>query len=189
MSHFLIRGLEFDDDVKEILAPAAAIDQDISEVYLACKEWTSQPQNMVYDNPIIGGGLFPLDDIGEKFTGLVVQMALVTEPMGGGNTWRLKFADAAGPAIESRRIFGGDFLAEGAGNLPVANSANVMPIIELATSPTLVKVVTGGLSEGDKDDIAGRVWDRLLSAHLVTGSFGQFVQKKLLTVTKFLGLK
>ena len=189
MSDYVVRGLTFVDTLKQIVPATGVTAVDIGDVYLAAEEWASYPENMVYDDPVTAGGLFPLDDIGEKFTGLVVRMDEVTEPMGGGNTWRVRFPDAPGPALEARRLFGGDFLAGGTGNLPVENSANVMPIIELATSPTLVKVVTGGLSEADKNDIAGRVWDRLLSAHSVAGSFGQFVQKKLLTVTKLLGLK
>jgi hypothetical protein len=37
--------------------------------------------------------------------------------------------------------------------------------------------------------MANGVWDALLSAHLVPDSFGYFVQKKLLTLAKFIGLK
>lgn len=37
-------------------------------------------------------------------------------------------------------------------------------------------------------DVAGAVWDALLSSYTTSGSFGAFVQK-LLTVAKFLGLK
>lgn len=37
--------------------------------------------------------------------------------------------------------------------------------------------------------IANSVWDSAITDHNITGSFGNFVQKKILTVSKFLGLK
>jgi len=48
------------------------------------------------------------------------------------------------------------------------------------------ETVTGPLS---KTDIEESIWDADLADHNVTGSFGNFVQKKILTVAKFLGLK
>ena len=41
----------------------------------------------------------------------------------------------------------------------------------------------------NKSSIAAGVWDSLLSAHQVVGSFGEYVGKKLLSIGKFLGLK
>ena len=38
-------------------------------------------------------------------------------------------------------------------------------------------------------ELAAAVWDEQVSGHLSAGSFGFFVQRKLLTVAKFLGLK
>lgn len=37
--------------------------------------------------------------------------------------------------------------------------------------------------------VAGAVWDQTTSAHVSAGSFGEWVQNRLLTVAKFLGLK
>ncbi len=157
---------------------------DIQDVYDACQEWSSEPANMVSDVPVTGGGKFALNDPPTKFTGLVVRMDAVTAPVAGN--WKVHFPDAAGPSLERRTVSGGDFIAQAGGD-PLANSANIMPVIELSTSPTLV--VTGGLLEADKDDIATKVWAALLSANNVAGSFGNYVQKKLLSVTKFIGLK
>jgi hypothetical protein len=168
---------------------AAGIDDvTCAEIYLASAEWSSEPENMVNDNPATAGGLFPLDAIGEKFTGLVTRLNLCAAPAGGGNTWRVKFADRTGPAIERVTVSGGDFLGED-DNDPLLPAAFVFPVIELSTSPTLIKVgAAGSIGDGDKDDIAARVWDRLLSSHTTTGTFGWLVQK-LLTVAKFLALK
>ncbi len=40
----------------------------------------------------------------------------------------------------------------------------------------------------NKDQIAKDVWDSLLTDHQVTGSFGLYIQRKLLTTARFLGL-
>lgn len=184
---FVFGDLTYDTDVKEMLVAAGVTTVDIQDVYDNSVDWASEPANMIYDTPVTGGGKFALNDPPTKFTGLVVRMDATDEPPGGGLNWRLKFPDAAGPSIERRTVNGGDFIAAGVGD-PLQNSANIMPVIELSTSPTLV-TSGGGLTEADKDDIAGRVWDRLLSAHLVSGSFGNFVQKKLLTFSKWFALK
>lgn len=184
---FVFGELTYDVSVKEMVVAAAVTVVDIQDVYNNSVEWASEPANMIYDTPVTGGGKFALNDPPTKFTGLVVRMDTVSTPPGGGANWRLKFPDAGGPSIERRTVEGGDFIAAGAGD-PLQNSANIMPVIELSTSPTLV-IASGGLTEADKDDIAGRVWDRLLSAHLIAGSFGNYIQKKLLTFSKWFALK
>lgn len=44
------------------------------------------------------------------------------------------------------------------------------------------------LTPGDLDDIADAVWDEPLAGHTTASTFGEWVQNKLLTVSKFLGL-
>lgn len=145
MSTFVFGNYSFDPADKSINVATGVNTVDLPSLYLAAVDWADEPENMVNDNPVTAGGLFPLDDVGEKFTGLVVRLDLVTLPSGGGNTWRLKFADAAGPGIERRTVNGGDFLAEGAGNDPLLPSDFIFPVIELSTSPTYV-VGAGGLN-------------------------------------------
>jgi hypothetical protein len=145
VSTFVFGNYSFDPSDKSINVATGVATVDLPSLYLAAVDWASEPENMVNDNPVTAGGLFPLDDVGEKFTGLVVRLDLVTLPSGGGNTWRVKFADAAGPSIERRTVNGGDFLAEGAGNDPLLPSNFIFPVIELSTSPTYV-VGAGGLN-------------------------------------------
>lgn len=188
MSSFVFGNLTFDPSDKSINVATGIDGVTCAEVYLAAAEWSSEPENMVNDNPAAAGGVFPLDAIGEKFTGLVTRMNLCAQPPGGGNVWRVKFADEAGPGIVRKTINGGDFIGENDED-PLLPSAFGFPVIELSTSPTLIKVgAAGSISDGDKADIAARVWDSLLSAHTTTGTFGWLVQK-LLTVAKFLALK
>ncbi len=44
------------------------------------------------------------------------------------------------------------------------------------------------IGQGDLDNIADAVWDEAISGHTTSGTFGSWVQKKLLTVSKFIGL-
>jgi|TARA_R110000851_G_scaffold230898_5_gene383694 hypothetical protein len=50
-----------------------------------------------------------------------------------------------------------------------------------------ITIATGG-SVIDLSAIADAVWDKDLADHTTSGTFGNFVQKKLLTLGKFLGL-
>lgn len=49
-------------------------------------------------------------------------------------------------------------------------------------------IQSANLTTGEINDITNAVWDAPTTGHQVSGSFGQFMQKKLLTVAKFLGL-
>ena len=68
----------------------------------------------------------------------------------------------------------------------VQNQVQVIP----TNSAGLQIVSTGsGVTEQDKLDIADRVWDEDITGHTNTDSFGWWIQKKLLTLSKYLGLK
>lgn len=68
----------------------------------------------------------------------------------------------------------------------VQPTAFTQVIVALSSSATLV--TDPGLTPQEISDVADAVWDAPTNTHLVAGSFGQFIQKKLLTVAKFLGL-
>lgn len=70
------------------------------------------------------------------------------------------------------------------------SGSTVVDINYVPPQVEVIQVVTGSaVTEQDKLDIADRVWDEVASSHTTVGSFGQFMQSKLLTVSKFLGLK
>jgi hypothetical protein len=93
---------------------------DAQDIYNAAQEWGAEPSNMIYDTVLTGGGKFALDVARTRFTGLVVRMDAVDAPGPAATPWALRFAAAAGPGIELRRVFGGDFISDGD---PVAPSA------------------------------------------------------------------
>ena len=68
--------------------------------------------------------------------------------------------------------------------------ANTVTQVISQNSAGLQIVVSGsGITAQDKLDIADRVWDELISGHTTAATFGEKVDKKLLTTGKFLGLK
>ena len=64
-------------------------------------------------------------------------------------------------------------------------AANITDNTDSGTMGSLLLASGGGSSP---EVIAAAVWDELLNTHTVSGSFGERVQK-LLTLSKFLGLK
>lgn len=76
-----------------------------------------------------------------------------------------------------------DFWDIEAGNLN-QNQVQVIP----TNSAGLVINQGQSIGQGDLDNIADAVWDEAISGHTTAGTFGEWVQKKLLTVAKFIGL-
>lgn len=71
-------------------------------------------------------------------------------------------------------------------DVKVLNSVSLI----VGNSAGLITVTSGsGVTNQDKQDIIGGVWNAQVSEHIALGSFGAFIQSKLLTVAKFLGLK
>ena len=68
----------------------------------------------------------------------------------------------------------------------VQNQVQVIP-----TNSAGLQVVSSGsgVTEQDKLDIADRVWDEDIASHSTTDTMGWYIQKKLLTIAKYLGLK
>lgn len=72
------------------------------------------------------------------------------------------------------------------GDVKVVNQVSLL----IGNSAGLITVVSGsGVTAQDKLDIADAVWDETKADHDTTGTFGETVGKKLLTLVKFLGLK
>jgi hypothetical protein len=65
--------------------------------------------------------------------------------------------------------------------------------IRANNSAGLIEVATGTLAPNDieliSDKSAQKTWEELLANHTTSGSFGEYVGKKLLSIKTFLGLK
>lgn len=67
--------------------------------------------------------------------------------------------------------------------------ASVIDINYIPPQVEIIEVQTGGLQPSDIADIAEAVWAYLRVNAIVVGSMGEFVSRKLLTLTKYIGLK
>ncbi len=64
---------------------------------------------------------------------------------------------------------------------------NQVQVIPTNTAGGQTIVSGSGVTAQDKQDIISGVWNADTSLHLIAGSFGEFVQKKLLTIRRFFG--
>lgn len=108
---------------------------------------------------------------------------------------QIAFAARGGPNYTQCTITGGNLVAVGADRVtsisPVYPTDFTQVIVSQSTSPTLV--VTDGSGSTPvvvptAAEIAAAVWDKLPGTPQ-SGSFGEIVSKKLLTLLNFIGLK
>lgn len=66
---------------------------------------------------------------------------------------------------------------------------NQVQVIPNNSAGLQVVIQGSGVSAQDILDIAAAVWNAVTSAHLSAGTFGEYIQKKLLSLSQFIGLK
>lgn len=99
--------------------------------------------------------------------------------------WQIQFWAGSGYT----RIFGGKIVG-GLSDQPLKATGAANDITVLESPVDGLTVVSGsGITPQDKQDIISGVWDEPTSGHQIAGSFGAWVTKKLLSVSKFIGLK
>jgi len=70
------------------------------------------------------------------------------------------------------------------------SSTSLVSINYVPPQVEIIQIISGsGVTEQDKLDIADRVWDESVNEHITSGSFGEWIQKKVLTLKNFIGLK
>lgn len=88
--------------------------------------------------------------------------------------------------ITQVRAIGGNLTAVDSNGDPLASgvlpTAFTQVLVQASSSATLLENATS-------TEIAAAVWNSLVANFTTSGSFGEFIGKKLLTVVKFLGLK
>jgi len=81
------------------------------------------------------------------------------------------------------------------GNYTVVGNigATIVPVagvfVDRTKSAAFATVSGTGGSGPTADEVATAVWDKMIASHTTAGSFGEFIQKRLLSVAKFIGLK
>ena len=94
---------------------------------------------------------------------------------------------ASGRVIVDSTVTGGSITIRGIADV-VDNSTGTAVVNDLTINNSIDNVGGGVLTQQDKDDIASRVWEGDLADHTTPGTFGEYVQNKLLTVVRYLGI-
>jgi hypothetical protein len=159
---------------KNIIVGAGDLTLQIQELYDKVRDYEDEPGNLDLKQIISAGGKEPL--------GGSVQVGITATLLDG---WQVLFTTTS----QDTRLDGGNIVAVdevGSNQSPLANA----DIVTIAASSSATIVATGsGVLPSDIDDIADAVWDEAIVDHTSGGSFGEYIQSKLLTVAKFLGLK
>lgn len=152
-------------DLTNISGSNYALDVDVFR--LALKDLEDSTDGMAF--PITHNHVAPISVGG-------VTLARVVEIING---YTVSFEDTGSPY--SVRL-------DGANN-NIADVANLITNVSIRSNNSAGLVqVSGGGSAPTAGQVADAVWDEAISAHVSSGSFGERIQK-LLTQTKFLGLK
>jgi hypothetical protein len=95
------------------------------------------------------------------------------------------------PEHDMELIVNGNIYTRDGSNPFLSSSGRYRSIVSMFKS-NLVDTVTissGGDTTVDTGAIAAAVWDHQITSSDNEGSFGWYIQKKILTIAKFLGLK
>jgi hypothetical protein len=169
-----VAELQFDRVGKQIIIVSPDIIITIQELYDKVRDYEDEPANLDLNQIISAGGK---EDLGGG-----VSVGITATLLDG---WQLFFQTLS----QDTAVRGGNLVAlddMDVSQSPIANS-NIVKL-ELSSGTTAIET-SGGLTSGNIDDIAIAVWDETTSTHTSDGTFGNFVQNKLLTVAKWLGLK
>lgn len=158
------------NNVIEVESPATEV--TIQNLINAIREFEDDPEGIVVSSIANASGKQSLGP--GKSVGITLELI---------NDWRVEFE-----ARESQTfcyVRGGNLVATNQyNNNPIKPSTNVNVVLELSTSVALI-VGEGG----DTSAIAEAVWNEKISSHTIPGTFGEKIDKKLLSVVRFLGLK
>jgi hypothetical protein len=160
---FYIAPFTFDFDTSFIDVDSGYVDVDCSGLYTACKLAQASTEGIVYARIASGSGLNTL--------GPGVQVGLTIELLG---SWQLRFPSGNYVA----RVAGGNLVGGPSGD-PIAYTAGVQTLLIQSAAST---VVTSGGGGSDP-------WTTALPGSYADGTAGKILGSKVLTTTKFLGLK
>lgn len=146
----------------------------IQEVYNQFKDFEDEPQNMDLRRMIKAGGK-DFIAVGRE---TVITMTLL-------DGWLLAFEARPGPATILCTVDDGNIVALdalGVPQYPISPTLFTSVSIAQATTGAVIEVPGGGAT-------AQEVWEHIIPASPVSGSYGERVAKKLLDVATFLGLR
>jgi hypothetical protein len=154
----------FNFNTDSIAVDSGVTDVDCIALYTAIKLAQASEEGIIYDRIGKGSGLNTL--------GPAVQVGITVELLG---SWQLQFP--TGNYIA--RVAGGNLIG-GPGGDPIAYSAGVQTLLIQSAASTVV--TTSGSGGSDP-------WSTALPGSYADGTAGKILGSKVLTTTKFLGLK
>ena len=167
----------FDGVNKIISCELGTVSFSATEVYSRWKSWVQEDPERAKYEPAFNNSLG-----GESLGGGVLVGSYVFLQ----NGWKIRPQEQNHQLIISGNLF------------PIPDTAALFTntigsykaVIGMRTSSLTQQVISSsGGSSVSASDVASAVWDKQLSGHVTPGTFGHFVSKKLLSVTKFLGFK
>jgi len=100
------------------------------------------------------------------------------------NGWRIKPMEA-----NHLLVIDGNIFVDGGGN-PIVQTDGVFNIVTKLIVPVQAQgISTSGSTGPSADEIATAIWNKQVSQSITPGTFGHYIQKKLLSIGTFLGLK
>ena len=166
--------LSFDRVNKIVTVVSPDIELSIQELYDKVRDYEDEPGNLDLKNMISAGGK---EDLGGG-----VSVGVTATLLDG---WQVFFQLTS----QDTRISGGNLVALDAGGSnqsPISN-AN---IVKLEAGSGTTAILSGsGVTPQDVEDISTAVWEQQIDNGYATGTFGDFVVTKLLTVSKWIGLR
>lgn len=151
----------FDGPNKLIILDTGTVSFTATDLYSRWKDWVLLSDNAKYEQAIraIGNETISANNNTPAFFFLL-------------NGWRIRPQEA-----DHTLIVDGNLIVEGGLDDPfVQTLGNFNVQIQQNVSEAPIVVTSSGLSEGDKNDIASRVWAQLTADNNAAGSFGRSVQ-------------
>lgn len=168
-------GYSFNGTTKIISLTSGTTTLDVRDLYSSWKVWVSTTgANYLPAFSVVGGD--PVD----AASGIYVTSYFFLE-----NGWKVRPQEAN----HKLKVLNGILLTSD-GSDPFLNTLGSFNVMVQYSQP--VKSETVSISGGGgatPTEIATAVWNKPLSESTTSGTFGEFVQSRLLTVAKFIGLK
>lgn len=169
-------AITFDPANKRIILDTATV--EVSFIYSEWKRWVAIGDNAKHPQALqvvggdpLGGGLF------------VSSYFFLT------NNWKVRPMEANHTLTITGNLTTID------GSDPIVSTLGNYRVLSVLTVPVQAQAYDAGGGGGGSGtapsatEIANAVWNKMVSEHTVSGSFGEYLQKKLLSIGKFLSLK
>ena len=166
-------AISFDGAERLITLSLGTVELSVPDLYSRWKDFVETGDNAKYAQAFSPVGGDPIDVIAGTEVPLYAFML---------NGWRIRPQEAS----HTLAVTGGILLRDGGGD-PFVNPLGAFTVRINYQQP--VQAITVNPAGGVAQETAQAVWEFAVPVTPVSGSFGEFVLKKLLTVGKFIGLK